>query len=304
MALVVTGASGFVGGALVRELRAAGEDVVTVDRHPLEPALGGDPGVAHHELDLTGADAPGPLAEAFATADAVIHLAGCSGVRDDRAGIEARRRRDNIGATAAVCALTPAGTPLLVASSSSVYGGAAGRASHESDPLRPRGGYARSKVAVEQLCADRAAHGHVLVVRPFTVVGEGQRADMALATWARAIRRAEPVTVFGSLERTRDLTCVREAARGLHALARSGATGTVNLGSGRPRTLAEMVGALEDALGARAHVRVAPAAEREVRDTWADTGRLDDLVGWTPRTDLQDAVARAVAPALELAEVG
>ncbi|MGZ4429093.1 MAG: NAD-dependent epimerase/dehydratase family protein [Nocardioidaceae bacterium] len=297
MALVVTGASGFVGAAVVRQLQAEGQHVVTVDRHPLGSGLDG---TEHHLIDLAGN--PGPLRELLATADAVLHLAGCSGVRDDRPGIEARRRRDNVEATAAVCALTPAATPLVVTSSSSVYGGADHRASREADTLRPRGGYARSKVAVEQVCAQRAARGHVLVVRPFTVVGEGQRADMALTTWAEAIQRAEPVRVFGSPERTRDLTCVREAARALTGLARSGATGTVNLGTGAPRSLAEMVGALEDALGARAHVEVEAAAAREVRDTWADTTRLQSLLGWTPRTDLRDAVARAVAPRLDLAQ--
>lgn len=299
MTLVVTGASGFVGAAVVRQLLAEGEDVLTVDRHPLGPGLGG---ADHHLLDLAGD--PGPLHDVLAAADAVLHLAGCSGVRDDRPGIEARRRRDNVEAIAAVCALTPAATPLVVTSSSSVYGGAGDRASREADPLRPRGGYARSKVAVEQVCARRASRGHVLVVRPFTVVGEGQRADMALSTWAEAILRAEPVRVFGGLERTRDLTCVREAARALTGLARSGATGTVNLGTGAPRSLAEMVGALEDALGARAHVRVEAAAAREVRDTWADTARLESLLGWTPRTDLLAAVARAVAPRLDLPQAG
>ena len=124
---------------------------------------------------------------AFETADAVLHLAGCPGVRDDTPDVGRRRARDNVAVTGRVLAAVPAHVPVVVASSSSVYGGSAGAPSEERDAVSPRGGYARSKVAVEQLCARRAAAGgQVTVVRPFTVVGEGQRPDMAVSRWIAA----------------------------------------------------------------------------------------------------------------------
>jgi nucleoside-diphosphate-sugar epimerase len=291
MSVVVTGSAGFIGRALTRHLARSGHHVVAVDRaHQPD-----DPDVTTLTADLLDGD---PRAEvALREADAVVHLAGCSGVRDATPGVEVRRIRDNVDATRVVAAHVPSHVPLLVASSSSVYGGARfGRASRESDPLHPRGGYATSKAGTEQACADRAAAGgHVLVVRPFTVVGEGQRADMALARWAAAATSGSPLRVFGSLDRTRDFTCIREVVRGLSALLHSGASGVVNLGSGAPRTLRELVHALGSALAVDVDVRVEEAAGYEVSDTWADTGRLIALTGMRPHTDLDDVVRRFVA---------
>ena len=147
MAVVVTGAAGFVGDAVVTQLLRAGERVVGVDRLPVARRNW----VRSIQADLNDRD-PEVLA-ALRRADAVIHLAGCPGVRDRRPDIAHRRRRDNVDATRAVLAGTPAVVPLVVVSSSSVYGGARfGRASREDDPLQPMGGYAESKVSAERVC--------------------------------------------------------------------------------------------------------------------------------------------------------
>ena len=293
MSVVVTGSAGFIGQALTCRLRTAGHPVVGVDREDQPRGSG----VTILTADLVDGD---PLVEAaLRSADAVVHLAGCPGVRDTAPGVEQRRERDNVRATRVVCETVPRDVPLLVASSSSVYGGAhLGRASRESDALRPFGGYARSKVDAEAVCAQRAdAGGHVLVVRPFTVVGEGQRPDMALSRWAAAARAGTPLRVFGSRERTRDFTCVREVARGLVALLHSGADGAVNIGSGAPRTLREAVEALAAALDTDVEVEVEPAPACEVPSTWADTRRFEALAGFRPHTDLGDVVARFLAAA-------
>lgn len=295
VSVVITGSAGFIGRTLVARLRADGQPVVAIDRALDGSSAPAVDGVTVLTADLLDAD---PLVEtALREADAVVHLAGCSGVRDTTPGIEHRRRRDNVHATRRVAQLVPLDVPLLVTSSSSVYGGARfGRASRESDPLHPHGGYARSKVGAEDVCAQRAAAGgHVLVARPFTVVGEGQRPDMALSRWAAAALAGDPLRIFGSLERTRDFTCVREVSRGLTALLHSGATGVVNVGSGSPRTLGEVVRALGTALGVDIGVEVEPAAAVEVADTWADVRRFEALTGFRPHTDLDDVVRRFVA---------
>jgi nucleoside-diphosphate-sugar epimerase len=301
MSVVVTGSAGFIGRKLTQHLARCGHHVIAVDRRPTHPGdHPGDhpadhPGVTTLTADLLDGD---PQVEAaLREAEAVVHLAGCSGVRDTSPGIDTRRTRDNIEATRAVTAHVPSDVPLLVTSSSSVYGGARfGRASRETDPLHPRGGYAASKAGTERVCTDRAAAGgRVLVVRPFTVVGEGQRPDMALSRWAAAAVAGDPLRVFGSLDRTRDFTCVREVVRGLSALLRCGATGVVNLGSGTPRTLRALVHTLGAALGVDVDVRVERAAGYEVADTWADTARLTALTGMRPHTDLDEVVRRFVA---------
>lgn len=293
--VVVTGAGGFLGGHLVQTLRSAGQRVVAIDRAERPSHLAGLPGVEYVTAELTiGEDR---VETALREADAVFHLAGCPGVRDSTTDVELRRHRDNVLATAAVIAATRATTPLVVTSSSSVYGGARWhRPSREDDELHPRGGYAASKVSAERLCGRRRAEGGlVLVARPFTAAGERQRPDMALARWIAAARAGLPLRIFGSPERTRDLTDVRDVARCLAALASTGASGAVNVGTGRSHTLAELADAVCAAVGHEVPRLVVRATDEEVRDTLADTTRLHRLVGFAPVTGLAALVARQVA---------
>ncbi len=295
--VVVTGAAGFLGGHLVDLLLRQQTSVLGVDREPVPAHLAGRPGLTWVRTELTDPVGRRPVDEALRAADAVWHLAGCPGVRDRAADVDRRRHRDNVAATAAVLTGTPPRTPLLVTSSSSVYGGSrSARPCAETDSLDPRGGYAASKARAERLCRDRAAAGgHVLVLRPFTVAGERQRPDMALSQWIDAARRDRPLLLLGSPERTRDLTDVRQVARALVDLARCGATGTVNLGTGRAHSLTALADAVCSAVGRDVPRVVRPVGPAEVRHTLADTARLERLVGWVPRTDLAELVARQVA---------
>ncbi|MGE3285786.1 MAG: NAD-dependent epimerase/dehydratase family protein [Pseudonocardia sp.] len=289
-AAVVTGSAGFLGRLLVEALAERGP-VVAVDRLPQPP----HPGVTALQADLLDRDPR--VRAALAAAPVVHHLAGCPDVRDPRPDADRHRLRDNVLATRAVLADIAPDAALVVASSSSVYGGSRdGRPCAEIDPLRPRGGYARSKVAVEQLCAARA---RVAVVRPFTVAGEGQRPGMALARWIAAAREGRPLRIFGSPLRTRDLTDVRHAVRVLVELGELTAAGvevgTVNLGTGTAVRLGDVVMAIGRVLGTRVRTLVEPAADVEVAHTLADPTRLRELLGWVPCTDVDGLVARQAA---------
>lgn len=290
MVAVVTGAAGFIGRTLVRVLAARGA-VLGVDRLPQPPA----PGLTRITADLLDDD-PAVL-RALAGAEVVYHLAGCPDVRDRRPDAAQRRFRDNVLATAAVLTAVPPDTRLVVTSSSSVYGGTSGqRPSREGDRLRPRGGYARSKVRTEQLCDARAQTGAaVTVVRPFTVAGEGQRPGMALARWLAAARAGEPLTVFGSPERSRDITDVRQVAAALVNLGGCGTGGTVNLGTGVGHTLRELIDAVSRVLGVPVRTSVTRAEDVEVSHTLADTRALRRAIGWVPSTDIDDLLTRQLS---------
>ena len=288
MTLVVTGSSGFIGSHLCASLRARGARPLGIDRVPSAT-------VPTIQTDL--ADPSNEALDALRTADAVWHLAALPGIRDRRPGIESMRHRDNVVAARNVLTAVPLGTPLVVTSSSSVYGGSRHRGidrpSRESDQLRPHGGYARSKVAMERLCARRAANGgRVAIARPFTVAGEGQRPDMAIATWIESIRAGRAITVLGSPERTRDVTDVRDVVRALIVMADKDVSGAVNLGSGVANTLADIVGAVSEAVALPAFLEVAPATSEEVTATRADTTRCKELLGVTFGTDLGALVKR------------
>ncbi|GGS58169.1 UDP-glucose 4-epimerase [Planobispora rosea] len=291
MASIVTGSAGFIGRTLVETLLSSGEKVVGIDRVAQPPR----PGLTVLTADLLSGDEL--VRAALQDADVVYHLAGCPGVRDRGPDVALRRRRDNVLAGAHVLATVPRRVPVLVASSSSVYGGArACRPSHEAGPLRPVGGYARSKVLLERLCAERLARGgRTTVIRPFTVAGEGQRPDMALALWLAAAREGRPLRVLGSLDRTRDVTDVRQAARAMAELAAAGVQGVVNIGTGRGQTLRAMAAAVAEALDTEVSFTVEQAPAAEPGASLADVRRLRSLIGWSPETDLPGLVRRQAA---------
>jgi uncharacterized protein (TIGR01777 family) len=125
--VVVTGATGMIGGALVDALRQRGDDVAIMSRNPAgtSQVLGGDVD-AHTWSDPEREPAP---ADAFSGADAVVHLAGES--VDQRWSDDAKRRiRDSreLGTRNLVAGLKAAGTQLktLVSASASGYYGARG----------------------------------------------------------------------------------------------------------------------------------------------------------------------------------
>jgi nucleoside-diphosphate-sugar epimerase len=149
---------------------------------------------------------------------------------------------------------------------------------------------------MEQHCqAQLAAGGDILVVRPFTVAGEGQRPGMALSRWITAIQAGAPVRILGSPARSRDITDVTQVVTALTQLAGTQARGIVNLGTGVGQTLREMVTAVERAVGMAARYEVVSAAREEVEHTLANTDKLRSLLGWVPETDLDALVARQAA---------
>lgn len=289
--IVVTGAAGFIGRHVVRTLLERGAEVVGIDRQPYATA----PREQQIRCDLSvGSPA---VRRALAAADGVIHLAGRPGVRDQDPRADALRHRDNVVVGRNVLAWTPPDVAMVVASSSSVYGGTVDdRPSAETDQLSPRGGYARSKAELERCCEERrASGGHVGVVRPFTVAGEGQRPDMAFSRWIADLVAGRPLTVLGDPQRRRDVTDVRSVAEGIVRMLERRVADTVNLGTGVSHTLQELVTAVAGVVGTGASVEVVPAHPDEAPFTRADVRRCRTLLGFVPTTDLADLIARQAA---------
>jgi UDP-glucuronate 4-epimerase len=318
MNLLVTGVAGFIGSHLAERLLERGDGVVGLDdfdpfydRAQKEANLGAIRGRAE-VIDGDILD-EGALERAFSAGpiDAVIHLAALAGVRPSLQQ-PSRYQRVNVEGTARVAeaAIRHGVRRLVFASSSSVYGdGAAGAvASVETDradaPLSP---YAASKRAGELLLRSLShARGlDVTALRYFTVYGPRQRPDMAVHAFARAIARGEVVTLFGGGAPSRDYTYVGDAVdgtlRAIDAAAGRGGGGEgapgfriYNLGSGRPVSLAELVGAIGEALGRAPRVAHAPAPPGEVRATLASIEAARRDLGYDPRTPLRDGICHFV----------
>ena len=290
---LVTGSSGFIGSNLVRRLASRGDEVVGIDRRRVRGPAG-----LQVTMDLADRRNLAELARWARWADVVFHLAARPGIRSDSPRIDLLRQRDIIMTTDHLMAVVAERTHVILASSSSVYGEAsrrngAHRASRETDPTRPISRYGHFKASMERLALQYRRPGDGLAIaRPFTVIGEGQRPDMALSIWMEAVRRGDPVEVFGGLDRARDVTDVSKVVEALMAMADRRFCGTVNLGAGRPRLLGEMVKAVFSAMGREAPVRVVRADPQEVRVTCADPTRARVDLGVDLTTDLERVTIR------------
>jgi nucleoside-diphosphate-sugar epimerase len=292
MEAVVTGSAGFIGSHLVHALIERGYRITGIDRQPRSEM----PGYRHTVLDLARNPVDTGVAEQVARADIVFHLAARPGVRGGGAALQRMRVRDNVVAAQRLLSVTPCATPVVATSSSSVYGGSQiGVPSREDDPLRPRGGYARSKVDMERLCAlHRSRGGIVAVIRPFTVAGEGQRPDMAFSIWAEAVRSGDPIELFGSEDRSRDITDIRDVVEGLILAGERQLNETVNLGSGVTHRLIDLARAVIDVSGRDTGIVTSHGSSEEVDITIADTGRCARLLGFVPKTDIRALIGRQI----------
>jgi UDP-glucuronate 4-epimerase len=299
-AVLVTGAAGFIGSHLVDRLLAEGREVVGVDaftgyysrrskERNLEAAYGKD-GFRLVEGDLLGLD----LEKLLRGVGGVVHLAGEPGVRRSWGGAFRKYLERNVVSTERLLkAAWKNGTPDFVyASSSSVYGPDPGYPMAEEHPKRPTSPYGLSKLAAEGLIElyARKRGVPVTILRYFTVYGPRQRPEMAASRFIFAAVRGRPVEVFGDGEQARDMTYVSDAVDATVA-ALSAPPGVYNVGGGTRATVNEMLSAVGKVTGSPVEPRYGPAAEGDVRSTWADSRRAARSLGYRPRVDLEEGLA-------------
>jgi len=305
--VLVTGAAGFIGSTLVERLLAEGRSVVGLDSFdPFYPE-------SEKRANLRAAQRSGrfrlvtgdirdaaALGSALEGADAVVHLAALAGVRPslERPAVYADV---NVHGTAAVAeAMRRAGVAKLVfASSSSVYGERSDGPFRETDPVeRPISPYAATKRAGELLLHSfHHAQGLAVVcARIFTAYGPRQRPDLAIRKFAERMLRGDPIPVYGDGSALRDFTFVDDLVDGLvRALDADLGFSILNFGAGRMVALADVIAALERALGRKAVIEWLPRQTGDVSRTWSDSSAAREALGYAPATSLDAGIERFAA---------
>jgi nucleoside-diphosphate-sugar epimerase len=296
MRTVVTGAGGFVGANLVRELLSRGHDVIAVVRPGNQSwrlaGLVGELQIA--ELDLTDRDAI-TLLIARQRPTVVFHLAahGAYSWQKDLTYMLAV----NVAATEVILqAALSVGATVINAGSSSEYG-AVDHPPRESELVRPNSYYAISKVAATHLCQLAAArHGlRAATLRLYSVYGPWEEPGRLMPTLVRSCRGGEwPPLVDPSI--ARDFVWVGDVCDAFIRAAEVSwsATGSVlNIASGTQTTLGQLVdlAATVFSIGKAPDWGTMPSRDWDTSIWVGDPSRARQEIGWTAGTSLSDGLA-------------
>jgi nucleoside-diphosphate-sugar epimerase len=286
--ILVTGAAGFIGTALVESLRARQVAVRALVRGAAADA----PGVRTVIVpDLPSHSDWRPVVEGVS---AVVHLAG---VAHRRAGALAYETGNVLATERLAAAAARAGVRRFVFVSSAKASGesSGGRPLSEDDPADPRDDYARSKLEAERRLLAVAAKSRLeaVILRPPLVYGPGAKANFLALL--RLVDRGVPLPVAG-IENRRSLVYVGNLVAAIEAcLGHPGAAGrTFFVADARPVSTPELVRAIAAGLGRPARMFRAPAAllPRSVRGSLElDTARIRSALGWRPAVGFADGIA-------------
>ena len=331
MAVLVTGAAGFIGFHLSKRLLQEGISVFGVDNintyydtaikvkrleilRDVSHSSGAEFTLFQESLQNTEAINKIFRSHHFSK---VVNLAAQAGVRYSIENPSEYIQSNLVGFSNILEGCRSKGVEhLIYASSSSVYGGNTNMPFKESDSVdHPVSLYAATKKSNE-LMAHSYSHLYNLPttgLRFFTVYGPWGRPDMALFLFTKAILDGEPIKVFNNGNMIRDFTYVDDIVESIFRLLSRSASGDTNfdtskpdpgkswapyrifnIGNSSPVPLMSYIEAIEEALGLEATKILLPLQPGDVPATSADTSALEDWVEFKPKTPIKDGVAEFV----------
>ncbi len=298
--VLITGAAGFVGRHLVRELESHGHTVFTTDTLPPDaPSAAGLPSYASGDLRSCAR-----MREIFryAAPDACIHLGAVSFVPDGE-NDPSTLLSVNVAGSRNVAEAALRETPscrLLLVSTSQVYGPVTSVRSAnvpiaENAPLLPLSMYAISKAAAEAaFSAYGAAYGlETMSARPANHTGPGQSDRFVAVSFAKQVLafRAGKIDRIrvGNLESIRDFTDVRDVVYAYRSIIEHGQSGCAyNITTNARVRIGELLQKLQEIAGTDAPYEVDPALfRRSDASLRLDTSRLREHTGWKYRFTLE-----------------
>jgi len=185
----------------------------------------------------------------------------------------------------------------IYASSSSVYGNTSTLPMREIHLPKPFSPYGVTKMAAENLCNLYYENYGVPVVllRYFTVYGPRQRPDMAIYKFINAISTGKPIKIYGDGSQKRDFTYIGDIVQANILAADSSVAGEVlNVGSGCPTRLMDLIRILERITGEKAQLEFVCDQKGDVRDTFADISKINQMLGFKPSYGLEQGLINQV----------
>lgn len=305
--ILVTGASGFVGRALLAKLREAypGARLLGTTH---SGALSID-GVETCTLDLLSTDQATAVSAEFRPT-AVVHLAGQSSVQGAM-GSPRRVWESNVEGVLRLTDALRAKAPdalFVFAGSGEAYGRSflSGEALTEDAPLQPENPYARSKAAAETALQDLWGDaGKLVVLRMFNHLGRGQDERFVAASFAAQVARAErgegpAVIQVGDLSAERDFGDVRDLVEAYAAVLDHAdalpARSVFNVCSGVTRPVSAIADVLQELARTPVTFAVDPARMRPsaVKRAAGSHAALTEATGWRPVRPFRETIAEVL----------
>jgi UDP-glucuronate 4-epimerase len=304
----LTGAAGFIGWNVARQLLKESHEVVAVDNMNdaydvrlknwrLKQLMG----ISNFTFTQADISDESSLASAWGNQsfDAVINLAARAGVRQSVRDPLIYYQTNVLGTLHLLNACRDRHIPKFVqASTSSLYGCHTPRPfREEADISRPLSPYAASKGASELLCH---SYHHlysldVSILRYFTVYGPAGRPDMSIFRFIQWIAEGRPVRIYGDGHQERDFTFVDDIARGTISALRPMGFEVINLGGDHPLEMLDVLHKIEKLLQCDAKIEWHDPAPADIPATWAHIEKAGRLLGWEPQMSLEDGLAACVS---------
>ena len=304
--ILVTGCAGFIGWKVAHQLLKMKKRVTGIDNmnNYYDPALKrwrleSLKNFAHfsfYKIDIANYK---KLRDVFKNSkiDAVINLAARAGVRasveDPWVYLDANTKGT---LNLLECCKDYKVKKFILASTSSLYASLDmpfKETSRTDTPLAP---YSATKKGAETLCyAYHYLCGiDITVLRYFTVYGPAGRPDMSIFKFIKNMDAGNPIPVFGDGNQTRDFTYIDDIADGTIRALKPMGYEIINLGGNHPVKLKYVIRLLEKNLGKKARIKRFPRHPADVTATWAHIQKAKKLLGWRPRTSLEDGVKKTV----------
>jgi dTDP-glucose 4,6-dehydratase len=142
------------------------------------------------------------------------------------------------------------------------------------------------------------AHGlHTNIARIFNTYGPRMKLDdgRVVPAFLDQALRGEPITIFGDGSQTRSFCYVDDMVDGLYRLMFSAEPYPVNIGNPREMTIREFAEQIRHLTGSVSELVFRPLPEDDPRQRRPDIGKARAILGWEPRVDLEEGLARTVA---------